>query len=353
MKKILELEGFRGILACWVMIFHIFSISDTIKYFPKNIAQIIDGENAVNVFIILSGFVISMLITSQNEDYKLYIIRRFFRLYPIYIICILIALLLNVIGIIPQKFNSSELASHLILHATMLHGIIPYNILPHASGAILNPAWSISLEWQFYLIAPLIFFITKKYRKTGLLIVVLTFIILSKAANHYGNWDGAFLLSKIQFFLLGMFSLFIYKWLVTTSKENLKKIAAYSIPFMCLIFFTFCPFVKHFSIILWISFSLMILDSSRVDSKVGSIFSGIMNNNLLQWLGKISYSIYLIHEIIIWCSVKLLNTAFNNLSTSQKLFYITLITIPTTLLLSNFSYKYIEKPTINFSKKLK
>src|SRR4051794_7077197 len=42
-----------------------------------------------------------------------------------------------------------------IAHLTMLHSAIPDYILPGSASAILNPAWSISPAWQFYLIAPL------------------------------------------------------------------------------------------------------------------------------------------------------------------------------------------------------
>ncbi len=292
-----------------------------------------------------------MLIKDKSESYISYISRRFLRLYPIYILCIFIALFLNLAGIIPQHFNGSDLFQHIILHITMLHGIIPQDVLPNASGAILNPAWSISLEWQFYLIAPLIFFIIRKNRYFGVFIVVFFCVILLKIANKYGNWDGAFLLSKIHFFLLGIFCLFIFKW-VNRIRGNFKNLLVYTIPLICLIFLTFSPFIANFSILVWVLFFAMTLYSSKVHSKKSQLFSAIMNSELLQWLGKISYSIYLIHEIVIWCSIKLLRTNFENLNSNQILIYTILSTIPATLLLSNYSYKWIEKPVINFSKKI-
>lgn len=41
------------------------------------------------------------------------------------------------------------------LHLLMLHGVVPEVLVARAPGAFLAPAWSVSLEWQFYLVAPL------------------------------------------------------------------------------------------------------------------------------------------------------------------------------------------------------
>ena len=48
-------------------------------------------------------------------------------------------------------------AYHIPLHLTLLHGVVPEKLLPSSATAFLGPAWSLSLEWQFYLIAPLWF----------------------------------------------------------------------------------------------------------------------------------------------------------------------------------------------------
>ena len=51
---------------------------------------------------------------------------------------------------------ASNIAAYLLPCLLLLQGVIPDQLFSHAGDAFLAPAWSLTLEWQFYLIAPLI-----------------------------------------------------------------------------------------------------------------------------------------------------------------------------------------------------
>src|SRR5882757_3055269 len=173
MKHIKEFDGLRGLLALWVFASHALELG------PYSAAAAPLRPNlAVDIFIILSGFVIFHLL-GTGEDYRTFITRRWFRLFPVFAVCFLIALALYGWMQVDDEVafglgHLSNLKPHLVAHATMLHGVVPEQILPHSARAILVPAWSISLEWQFYLVAPLLFvFAMRPNGKLTLLVAAL------------------------------------------------------------------------------------------------------------------------------------------------------------------------------------
>lgn len=236
--RLAPIEGLRGYLALMVMLCHIFIFGAYIHpaaYFHSAAGGVFDvidhGGLAVNCFMIVSGFVIFMLIDTKKEPYRVFLLRRFLRIFPVYILLFILALPCQwVSGLtldLIHPFQSeqvirdtrelyetlwSNLWLHVPLHLVMLHGMVPTTWLPHSGTAFLGPAWSLSLEWQFYLLAPLWFslFLARMFwRRLAMFAVCLFFIIKS----HYlfsSMEQGAFLPLQIPFFMMGGVSYFIY-----------------------------------------------------------------------------------------------------------------------------------------------
>src|SRR6185369_4221145 len=91
MKYVREFDGVRGLLALWVLLAHAIELGPF-----SHIAGHLRPQFAVDIFIILSGFVIFHLL-SQGEDYATFITRRFFRLFPVFAVCFLFALVLRTV----------------------------------------------------------------------------------------------------------------------------------------------------------------------------------------------------------------------------------------------------------------
>src|SRR5262245_2437977 len=169
-----ELESLRGLMALWVFLGHVVLLSG-IRDENRILRQISNAGLPVDVFIILSGFVITLLLLPQSLSFPHFIARRFFRLYPVYMISLALAAALRVLfgtgeqvrrmlpWARPEELERAADAlnsateyfwQHVAAHATMLHGAMPHSLLPWGPSTFNNPAWSISLEWQFYLVAP-------------------------------------------------------------------------------------------------------------------------------------------------------------------------------------------------------
>ncbi len=76
-------------MAWWVVLGHALILSGLSAFIPQRIGRIVmAGDIAVDVFIIVSGFVITNLMLAKKETYLPYIVRRAFRIYPIYVLCL-------------------------------------------------------------------------------------------------------------------------------------------------------------------------------------------------------------------------------------------------------------------------
>lgn len=184
MKEIKSLTGLRGIASLWVILLHFTIIYTTFiseNLLPKYIENAItNGYLAVDLFFILSGFVLSISMSSKLKtsfsinDFKAYIMRRFSRIYPLYIILITIYFIINKLTHITQfKFGFLDFISN----ALLIQSVTPYNY-------IINAGWSLSVEWLIYFLFPIIFLYLHKSPKKLLLITVISFTIISICSSN-------------------------------------------------------------------------------------------------------------------------------------------------------------------------
>jgi peptidoglycan/LPS O-acetylase OafA/YrhL len=171
MNYIRELTGLRGLLALWVVFGHLAAtVTETNLFNPY----------AVDIFIILSGFSIAAMIDKKQEPYGLYLSRRILRIFPTYLLFLILSvaaarLYLTTWQFAPQTsmrdariyLAQESLAHwpiHLAIHLTGLQSLVPPTFLPGSDFAFIGQAWSLSLEWQFYLIAPfLVSFVSSRF----------------------------------------------------------------------------------------------------------------------------------------------------------------------------------------------
>src|SRR5262249_18493741 len=159
---------------------------------------------AVLIFIIISGFVITHLTIERPEPYRIYLLRRFMRIFPLFAVaCVMGFLTLDLltaamarsawandpdiprqIGVMTSIAESGHkfLVPHVLIHLTMLHGVVSQNLLPWSDQVFDSPAWSLSLEWQFYLLAPLVILLACRPRG-----VVWLAVITVAAELAYGH----------------------------------------------------------------------------------------------------------------------------------------------------------------------
>lgn len=347
MGNIVVFDGLRGVLAIWVVIFHIFSISG------YKVPSTLDGQHAVTVFFILSGFVIAKLITDRREGYLVFITRRFFRLFPVYAVCLLIAVCLFYFGIMPRTFNVDQTFNHVISHISMLHGLVPSEILPNAEKTLLNPAWSISVEWQFYIVAPFLFFLLMTWPVAGLVVLLLAAGFSRRLIISNFSVGGASLFAYIQFFSLGIVSLYVWNWMEkyhALFKGNLSLVVIV-VP---LLLIPFLGISNNMGVFVWLlAYSVAVYD--YFGEKASILFSGIagfLRSRSIVWLGVISYPLYLIHEPVVWFFVRFQKNYLSGLRNFESIVAVGVAALVASLFFAQILGVLVERPGIAFGKRI-
>jgi peptidoglycan/LPS O-acetylase OafA/YrhL len=259
-------------------------------------------------------------------------------------------------GIVPQpellglelnSLNNGDFFRQLVAHLTLFHGAISNHILPASSYMFLGPAWSLSLEWQFYLVAPLIL-VALRTRRGQVLVASATVVAYGAYQQEWLGqfFDPSFLPGAGLYFAVGITTRLLF--------TKLPELKAYPLAVM-IVGFGFCfmshklvPFMAWIGFVAWLR---TVPATSQAGNRIGLAFNAAFNSKMAHYLGTRSYSTYLIHEPIIDAVVFLCIKRFA-LGLLPTVMVTLLITIPLTLIASIVLYRLVEAPAIAYGKRL-
>lgn len=302
LKFIPSLTGYRAIAAWIVFIYHFFPFnSDKYPILIKNIVH--QFHFGVDMFFVLSGFLITYRYYSQVKiNFRHYMINRFARIYPMYIILTLFVFL---VGIIKtgywNVFKSIEFLTSITMTKALFRDFF-FSGIPQG--------WTLTLEELFYISAP-IFFILIKKTKYYLLYIPFTIIILGflleVITNNPSNTYG-FLQTKIYLHIIEFFAGILLAYLIFNKDINLETKSSYFTYIGILVISIYLvgiqfiePYIDLKSIYGRIMELIFVSVLGIVPLLYGLIFektiiSKFLSSKLMVMLGKSSYAFYLIHK---------------------------------------------------------
>ena len=354
LKKIYlpNLNAVRFIAAFFVFIHHLeqFKYLYKIENFWNDFPFIkLIGKLGVVLFFVLSGFLITYLLlaeekTNNNINIKKFYMRRILRIWPLYFLILFTGLLIipNLNFIVTPFFNhdifNNDPFKIILIFifflpnlAYAIFGLIPY----------VSHTWSIGAEEQFYLIWPVLLKFTKNKLRIIVLVIifylVIKFILLTNFLNFisFKNLLLEFwLTSNIDCMAIGgLFSYLVFK------KSKLLRYIMNNFSFyvaLILLCFFLCfglNFLFFHYEVYALLFGIIILNLSSNTS-----FSRILENNFFNFLGKISFGIYMFHPFAI-----ILTLNFFIYLNFINHFIILFLSLIITLVLAGFSFFYFEK----------
>ncbi len=344
MKILPNLDVLRFVLATLVLMDHVHLLSNTMGLpFYSDSPIFSKGMEAVYMFFTLSGFLIIRLIYLDKEkehfSVRKFYIRRILRIFPLYYLIVLFGFLFYHL-LLPQfnfpTDNDYKLTDGILLTTFFLPNVFTSSF---EVGAIHQILWSIGIEEQFYImIAPFSFFINKNWFLKALIILTGIYFLLF----HFSGLEFLIKYKMVYFFLFfgGVIS-------ILAEKNKLTFLSKYKIIPILIVVCTFLYYTTHI-----FTFENLFLTNLFAATLLGLFIHTISCNNsnviikneFVNYLGKISYGIYMYHVIAIFFVLFIfLKVEFlRELNDTIIILLINFFAIILTCIISHFSYKYFE-----------
>ncbi|PID43695.1 MAG: hypothetical protein CSB48_04695 [Proteobacteria bacterium] len=347
-----KLDHLRFLAALIVFFFHVYHYYYLDwKPHPDNawLGLFVEGHTGVSLFFVLSGFIFMLIaLNTEHINYRQFIRNRFLRIAPLFLVIFFVAI----------SVGRDDFKGYYIFY-TLFSNI---GEAPTSGSFITGAAWTISVEFTFYLIFP---FLARFFKEQGLvyMLKLLAIFLLIKVASYMVTERSTHMLystlvGRLDQFLIGMVS----AWLFFYYRDRLSRFG--NLLFMVSILLVYANsfiLAKYFSFFLeqpkqdfWITWSmqealgwgLFVLGYSLSTVKVPDLLSRFMAG-----MGEVSYSFYLLHGMVIyivyetWGVVEFVSHPQINAVIIASILFVLVAVV------ARISYSTIELPFLQMRKK--
>ena len=341
------LNGIRAIAAIAVVASH---INHRSIGFGLPVMPLLDlAGYGVTMFFVLSGFLITFLLLKEKEitntiNYKFFFIRRALRIWPLYFLYLLIVILI---------FGAESFKGTLIYYVLFMPNFVnllvaEYGVVPVSKvlSEKIGHYWSLGVEEQFYIFWPLLIKFLNKYLFSFLLFFPLIFFlfkILLKILNFPIEVQAFFHYSRFGCLAIGGIGAYMYS-------KHIDKIYYFHSLLLQIVCWSTMLFIatNNFYIYGIINHEIVaIITVLLIFNQIHNPKSIInLENPFFDFLGKISFGLYIYNPLVIYFMQKLLhqlpfNTMFKIIIIYSCVFFVL-------ILISYLSFKYYENYFLRF-----
>lgn len=339
-KKYEYLDSMRGIAILLVVLGHVGNMigEQTYPYFPSFLQEFIyNGHLGVQMFFVVSAFTLMMSYENrrgETQATKKFFIRRFFRIAPMYYIAIIVTSL-QMIDFNFANFDWNTFhKTAFVTNALFINSLSPSTINNFVIGG-----WSISVEFMFYLMFPLVCakikslngFIT--FTSLTLLLSSLLLFLLRGTSVDGNEFLRYYFFNHLPVFGLGLTAYWINKEGANAAvKPKVLLLLLATIFIYC---FAQMPYAFLYSLVY---FMILMVQSRKEYS--------FLSNKVFAKIGKVSFSLYLVHFALMdlierWNLLRFIN--ITDVFSAYANFIILFILLSVaSYLISWVTYHYIE-----------
>lgn len=351
-RHVPALDGLRGIAVLLVMMYHLDSLIPQLYPFVKG------GFLGVDVFFVLSGFLITSILIKEYEltnkiFLKNFYVRRFLRLAPAFWLFLICLFFIDLI-VLPTNQNSNSINPYNLFFSFFYLMNWYAAISPGMTGS-LNHTWSLAIEEQFYIIWSLViykFFSEGKTRKqlvrfttlTALLLIICRGLRAGMGVDPYALYYSTD--TRIDALLIGCLASMIFSWqsipndFYQTKLFNSIAFSAIVLALLILFNFTYLDPILYYAPLSIFAFSIAII-ILWLSTRENTLIHQFMENKTLRWIGVISYGLYLWHFVMFEFAKK----------SFDSIWFQAFGGIILAFLVSAISYYLVEKPFLKLKEK--
>lgn len=340
----------RGLAALLVVIFH-FSFMFIGKVEPYN-TLFLNGGFGVDLFFLISGFIITY-VTEKNINVAGFFLKRFFRIYPLFLFILVIS------SIFLVRYNVHPIWSMIKSGLFILQD---YNRpAPEFDFNFIGPAWTLSYEIWFYFVFGMAMMINHRHRvliasamllaQVLLLQLIFTGSISLNSSYVAALGDSSYVDHALKFFSTSLHLEFLIgMWLCEAFRRGwlqLKPIVTYPVISLLValsgwLYFSDIVYgsgvTKFYLIALPLFIAIIICECNF----------NVFNSRILSFFGNISFSIYITHFFIMYLLLEHPPFFWSDAGNLTKLLTSTALAIPFAYVM----HKLVEVPFIKIGRKL-
>jgi peptidoglycan/LPS O-acetylase OafA/YrhL len=365
--RIIELDALRGIAILLVVIFHYLVV-----YASPTEGTILSALRSaftlawagVDLFFVLSGFLIGGILIKHRDAenyYTAFYIRRMARLLPLYLVTV------GLYGATSAWLTASGTgAGHWLIHgdgtALPIWSYLAYvqNFLNaqeyNWGGHWLAATWSLAVEEQFYLIAPVLLRLVPMQRLVPILATLIAVAIVTRTALHVstGHWIAGYtsLITRWDALFIGILGAVALANSDTRSKlakqsDRLAIAAMFllaGVAIMSAIGLTKSSLIMSAFGYTYFAITSLVIIATALLAKTAAL-TRILRNQTLVRLGTISYGIYLMHQAVYGLVCFALHGQRPSIDGPSDI-ALAFLAFMITVLLAQVSWLYFEKPLL-------
>lgn len=345
-EYILRLDHLRFLAAVLVLLFHYFHrhVGD-IRASNPLLSLVDEGHTSVGLFMVMSGFIFTLLANQREVAYWAFLRNRFIRIYPLFVFAVFLSLF---IGTYNEHRNYGLQA--------LIGWLVPFRSDTVPMAKYFNHLWAIWVEFHFYLLFPFLLAFANRYglrylgALIGLFVIIRLLVFASTGSVRFVAYETIF--GRMDQFLIGMIAarlhlrhrsfamhplwLLVAGMLVVATVHAFDRVAGFTdFDHPVWVIWTTCEGA------MWALFVVAYINCRWA-------FPAVVEDWLAR-LGTISFSMYVMHNLVIAAIAPVAGSVgFSAKATVNAIAGGVLVVLPAVVAVSVVTYLLIERPFLRY-----